>query len=86
MGAVMVYSFCTHLSRCEIRPCTPERKFRCRVLVVLGYPSDESLAGRDVSVHRIWREVNLARPGDGALIHEDPLEEFHIGQGRKNTG
>jgi hypothetical protein len=44
------------------------------------------LARRDVSVHRIGREVNVAGPGYRALIYEYAIEEIYVGQRRKNTG
>jgi hypothetical protein len=29
----------------------------------------------DLLIHRIWREVDFARPGNGAVVDKHPLEE-----------
>jgi hypothetical protein len=43
-----------------------------------------TLAGH-LSVHSIRRQIDLARPRDGAVINENPLEKLHFLQRREST-
>ena len=41
---------------------------------------------RDLSVHGVGREVDLAWSGDGAAVDEDLFEEFAVSQRREHPG
>ena len=42
--------------------------------------------GREIRVHRVRCQIDLARPRNGSLINEDLPEKILVAQGRKGTG